>query len=159
MFNNYLVSLRLRTYKMIDETEVEKLFDTLKETVKSSSVKELNKKLSSYLSLKNQTKEQVEVVLNNVCKEFKITEQLLMNRHTRGDVQQARHIAYYILHKELKLSIGFIANNIFNNNKASVWAGIKRYETANPKVQTDKDFVERTDKLVDLVAKKLKSNV
>ena len=89
--------------------------------------------------------------INLVCKEYKITRPVLMMPRVRGDVQEARHICFCLLHLELNLPIRFIAFKIFGAFPNTVYVAIKKYRGVNLSLATDKAFMEKYIKLSPVV--------
>jgi hypothetical protein len=142
---------------MKGEKEVQKLLKNISDSIGKTSIEELNSNLSNYLLTKNDRNGDINIVLKDVSDDFGITIKSLMDKNVRGLIQDAKQTAYYILHCGLNLSIGYISSNIFSNNKASVWIGIKRYKQANMKILQEKEFVERVDRLKEAIMQKIKN--
>jgi chromosomal replication initiation ATPase DnaA len=141
---------------MKPEQEVQKLLKTIGDSINRTSISDVNDVLTQYASKKSVKNEDANIVLKEVCEEFKISLKTLMKSHQRGKIQDAKQTAYCILYHGLNLSLGYISSKIFCNNKNSVYKGILRYRNANPKIHTDKQFVETVDALKCSVLQKIK---
>jgi len=139
------------------EREVQKLLKNISDSIDKTSIEELNSNLSNFLLKKSDRNDEINIVLKEVCEEFKIGVKVLMNKNVRGIIQDAKQISYCILNTGLNLSIGYISLNVFSNNKASVWIGIQRYKNANLKIASEKDFVDKTDRLKERILEKIKN--
>ena len=141
----------------MQEKEVQKLFKNISDSIGKTSVVELNKNLNDFISKKGRLNDEENIVLKEVCDSYKIGIKVLMSKNVRGVIIDAKQTAYCIFNIELNLSMGYIASNIFRNNKLSVWRGIQRYKKANLKIASEKEFVEKVDKLRCSVLQKIKN--
>ncbi|OQA33586.1 MAG: hypothetical protein BWY54_00960 [Candidatus Dependentiae bacterium ADurb.Bin331] len=127
---------------MSDQKELEKLFKNIGHGLKKFSPAELNKAVSSALKNQSDPTPEIAFVLESVAKNFKISVKALKQKHTRGHIQDAKQIAYCVLHFNLGLSINYIANEIFDNWPNSVQIGVNRLKNFNPTIKSDVVFKE-----------------
>ena len=139
------------------EKEVHLLFKNIADSIGKTSIKGLNNNLTDYLSKNGNISNEANIVLKEVCDDFNISIKTLMSKNARATIQDAKQTAYCILHNGLNLSIGYISSSIFMNNKSSVWIGTQRYKKANLKIASEKEFVEKVDKLKCSVLQKIKN--
>lgn len=132
---------------MTENKEIETLLKNLQEGLKTHSVKELNDAITTAITNKYDKKADIDFVLTIVSKTYEIGIKALMSNHGRGKVQDAKQMAYCLLHFNLGLSMRYIAKKIFFNWPASVLIGINRYKTASPKVKHDVEFMETYTRL------------
>ena len=126
-----------------ENKDFETLLKNLQYGLKTHSVKELNDALTIALNTKYDQKTDIEYVLTLVCKTYEIGIKALLSRHGRGKIQDAKQMAYCLLHFNLGLSVRNIAKKVFSNWPTSVLIGIKRYKTANPKIKSDLEFIDK----------------
>ena len=127
----------------------------MQDGLKNHSVKELNDALVVVINNKYDKKADIDKVLLLVSKTYEIGVRTLLSSKGRGRIQEAKQIAYCLLHINLGLSIRYIAARIFFNWPSSVMIGIKRYKFANPKVKHDAQFLETYENLQDQLMKYL----
>ena len=139
------------------EKEVHLLFKNIADSIDKTSIKGLNNNLTDYLAKNGNVSNEANIVLKEVCDDFNISIKTLMSKNARATIQDAKQTAYCILHNGLNLSIGYISSSIFMNNKSSVWIGTQRYKKANLKIASEKEFVEKVDKLKCSVLQKIKN--
>lgn len=104
----------------------------------------------------NDKKHEVDFVLESVANHFRITVTALKQKHSRGIIQDAKQIAYCLLHFNLGLTGRYIAAEIFQNWNTSVQTGINRLKNANLDIKSDKDFQDIYLKLQDKLLKFIK---
>ncbi len=132
---------------MDENKDLEILLKNLQDGLKNHSLKELNDALVVAINNKYDKKADIDNVLLLVCKNYKISIKTLLSSHARGEIQEAKQIAYCLLHINLGLSIRYIAKRVFFNWPSSVMIGVKRYKFANPKVKDDAAFLETYNNL------------
>jgi chromosomal replication initiation ATPase DnaA len=142
---------------MSDKKEIDQLLKNLQEGLKKYTVKELNEQIVSILNSKEDKSEEVDYVLSIVCDEFGVSLTTLKKKNVRGTIQEAKQVAYCLLHFNLGLSIRYIAKRIFFNWPTSVQTGITKYKTADKEHPQDKKFIEKYDflqqRLIEQIAK------
>jgi chromosomal replication initiation ATPase DnaA len=130
--------------------DIELLLRNIQEGLRKYSVQELNEALNKILRKSRDYKPQIEVVLKVVCDEYNIPIIMLHKKNTRGIIQEAKQIACCLIHFNYKLSIRYIAENVFNSNyHTSVANAIKRYKTADIKHKQEGAFIEKYNTLKD----------
>lgn len=133
---------------MQDKAEIMELFKNLQRGIKKYTVKELNGALQQVLNNVDQEDKQLQitVALNAVCNEYEITRHELIYSTARGDMKQAKNIAYCLLHNELDLPIRYIAKNVFFLKwHNSVGIAIRYSKSLNPNIKPDREFKERME--------------
>jgi chromosomal replication initiation ATPase DnaA len=132
---------------MDENKDLELLLKNLQEGLKNHSIKELNEALVVAINNKYDKKADIDNVLLLVSKKYEISIKTLLSTHGRGKTQEAKQIAYCLLHINLGLSIRYIAKRVFFNWPSSVMIGVKRYKFANPKIKHDAEFLETYNNL------------
>lgn len=94
----------------------------------------------------------IEYVLQIVSSEYCIKKQQLIHSDARGHIQDAKRMAYCLLHFKVELPVRHISKRIFFNSHQTIFNAIKSFKTLNEKVKTDKEFKERYDKLEKKIA-------
>jgi hypothetical protein len=140
-----------------DNKDIGKLLKSIQEGLQRYSVQELNKALTSFLK-KGGSEDitfKIDYALQIVCDEYNVSRYFLINANERGDIQDAKRIAYCLLHYNLGLTIRYIAANIFNCYPNSVATGIKKYKNADVNIKHEKIFLDKYHSL----RKKLIDNI
>lgn len=145
---------------MSEKQQVQQLIKSLQKGLKQYSLEEFNLALSGVLKNKavneKDKEKQIIIVLDSICKEYNITKDALVYEKTKRNVVQARNIAYCILHLDIKLSIRYIATRVFFLKwHNSVGVAIKNYNTLNPEIPPDKEFIDKFKKIQTEVIKKI----
>jgi chromosomal replication initiation ATPase DnaA len=136
------------------KADLETLLSSIQEGLKQFTIAELNDAIIAFLNKKNDKSLEINYVLQIVGNEFKLSRTALLSKRARGMHQEAKQIAYCLLHFNLGLSLRYIANRVFFNNHNSVAIGIKRLKNADPKIKIDKAFLEKYNSLqCQLIAK------
>lgn len=130
-----------------DKREIENLLRNIQEGLRVYSLKELNEAILKVLNTKSDKSQEIEIVVNIVCNEYSISRTTLKNKNARGTLQEAKQIAYCLLHFKLGLSVRYIAEKIFNNWPTSVSIGIQRIKKADVTHKEDKKFLEQYERL------------
>lgn len=141
------VQLENNIIKMADNSDFIDLVGNLHKGLKKFSVKEMNNQLSQIIKDKDES--DIKKALNLVCKEFNVPYQTLMQKNQRGELHDAKDIAYCLLHFDLNLKVRYIAKEIFDNWPNSVSKGVNRLKKINVKVKQDEIFFCRYSKLRD----------
>lgn len=131
---------------MTENKHIETLLKNLQNGLKTHSVKELNDAIIIAINNREDKKADIDYVLNLVADAYNISLKTLMS-NGRGKIVDAKQTAYCLLHINLGLSIRYIAKRIFFNWHTSVFTGIKRLKSANPKVKSDAEFINVYDAL------------
>lgn len=130
-----------------DKSEIEDLLKNIQEGLKKYSISELNEALIAILNKKHDKSEEIDYVFSIVTNEFNISIRTLKQKNHRGIINDAKQIAYCLLHLTLGLSIRHIADKIFFNWHTSVSIAIKRFKTTNTEIKQDKEFIDKYTKL------------
>lgn len=123
--------------------EIEKLLKNIQEGLKRYSVKELNQAIISFLNKKEDKLDEIEFILRIVSSEYNISIHTLKKENARGLIQEAKQIAYCLLHFNLGLSTRYIAKRVFFNWHTSVYSGIKRFKEIDINLKQDREFMEK----------------
>ena len=132
---------------MADNVEIKKLLKNIQDGLKLYSLQELNEAIVNSLNTKHDKTTEIEYVLNLVCNEFSITKAAIKSVNIRGTLQDAKQIAYCLLHFNLGLSIRHISERVFFNSHTSVANGIMKLKNANILLKQDKEFVDKYNAL------------
>lgn len=132
---------------MSDNKEIEALLKHIQEGLKKYTVQELNTAIVSFLNSKHDKTQEIDFVLKIVCEEFQISKKTLKSKNARGILQEAKQIAYCLLHFNIGLSIRYISNRIFFNGHTSVFVGVQKYKNADHEHKADRGFIETYNKL------------
>ena len=139
---------------LADNKQLENLLHNIQKGLKIFSVKELNESIVLVLNQRMSKNQQVEKILSIVCEEYKISRNILIHAAVRSDVQEARKMAYCLLHLELGLPIRHIAERIFFKWHNSIHVAVKYYKEINVKIKSEKEFKEKYDKLKNKLTEK-----
>jgi len=140
-----------------DNKDLARLLKSIQEGLQKYSVQELNKAIVAILK-KGGTEQNgfnIDYALQIVCDEYGISRYTLLHTNGRGDIQDAKRIAYCLLHINLGLTIRYIASNIFKCYPNSIASGIKKLKCADVNIKHEKAFLERYHQL----RKKLIENI
>ena len=86
---------------MSEKTEVEELIKNIHQGLKKVGLKELNSGILRLLSGKNDKSVEIDYVLQLVCKEYSLSIHSLKTKYPKGIVQDAKQVAYCLLHFNL----------------------------------------------------------
>ena len=89
---------------MSEKTEVEELIKNIHQGLKKVGLKELNSGILRLLSGKNDKSVEIDYVLQLVCKEYSLSIHSLKTKYPKGIVQDAKQVAYCLLHFNLNLN-------------------------------------------------------
>jgi chromosomal replication initiation ATPase DnaA len=140
-----------------DHKDIGKLLKSIHEGLQKYSVQELNRAIVT--TLKKSGKEysivKIDYALQMVCDEYNITRFTLIHTKDRGEIQDAKRIAYCLLHLDIGLTIRHIAENVFGCYHNSVASGIKKLRYAKQNIKHEKELIER----YRLLSEKLKNYI
>ncbi len=125
---------------MNEYQDVTVLLKNIQEGIRLYGVKELNEAIINALYKKTDKGEEIEYVLSCICEEYKVTRRNLI-KSKRHYNQKARQMAYCILYLDIGLSLRQVAA-IFGKYVRSVAVAIENYRKLNPKIKTDKEFID-----------------
>ena len=148
---------------MSEKKELETFFKNIQQSLKKHSLCEINESLQSIGNNNKDTHKErqkdIGLVLDAICKEFKIEKELLIYGKSTKDLQQARNIAYCILHIDLGLPIRYIAKRIFFLNfHNSVGVAIKYHKSLNVNITPDRKFKEKLEIVQKTIVLKKEKN-
>jgi hypothetical protein len=141
-----------------DHRKIGRLLKSIELGLQTFSVHELNKAIVSTLQKNSESEKILEIdyVLNIVCDEFRLSKKMLMTKtKERGRIQEAKWMAYCLLHHNLEIPIRHIASNVFMCFPNTIVRGIKKLRDADPNLKHEKELLERYNLLRD----KLKNNL
>lgn len=122
---------------------IRKLLKNISVGLQKYEIDELNEVLVKLISKKSDQNKEINYVLYLVSKEYEITQKTLTNSRSRGEIQQARKLAYCLLHYTLGMSIRQIAK-LFGRYHNSIAQGLKDYKAHDPnKFRIDREFEEK----------------
>lgn len=138
---------------MNDNKEIVTLLKNIQEGLKHYTPEELNDALVKVLSEKHDKAPEIDFILSSVASKYDISRRTLLKSSARGEIQQARTLAYCLLHINLGLSIRHIAQKIFvKKYHNSVAVAIKYYRNCDQKIPSERDFLQKYEALkIDLI--------
>lgn len=146
---------------MSEKEQVLNLLKTIQKGLKEFTLEEFNNLINGILKTKDNhsdKKHNIEVVFNLICEEYSISRRALVYGRCVGEIQQARSIAYCVLHFNLGLPIRYIAKRVFFlKYHNSVGIVIKYHNSLNPKVPPDRIFKEKLQNIQINAVKKFKT--
>ena len=128
---------------MSEKVDIETLIRNIQQGLKKYSVNELNDAIVKSLTESHDKTDETKYVMSLVCKEFKVSEFALINMKRRGNLQEAKQIAYCLLYFNLGLSVREISEKIFFNWHSSVANGLRRFKKLDEKLKQDKQFIDK----------------
>jgi len=147
----------MKQERTINHIELEGLLKNIQDALKKYSIKELNDALLDLLNKNEPKKELVDATIKSVCKVFEISQRILINSRSRGKIQDARMVAYAIMHNDLNLPMRFIAVNVFKRRShGSVVQSLQTFKELNPeKISYHKELLEKHNKAKELTLNNL----
>lgn len=127
--------------------EFEAFFKSALECLKHLSPAEIAEQLTKISTQNSDKKFHIEFILNSVSAEFEISRRSLIYSAQRGNIQQAKQLAYCLLHFEVGLPVRYIGKRVFSVAHPSVVRALKRYNNINLLVPADREFKEKYEKL------------
>jgi chromosomal replication initiation ATPase DnaA len=145
---------------MPEKEEIITLLKNIQNGIKKYSIKGLNEAIETAMdSIDTNQKDkqkQVSIIINTVCNDFDITRTQLVHSRARGNIQQAKMMAYCLLHYQLGLTIRHIAKKVFNReHHYCVTSAIRHYKNLNLNIKPDKEFNDRYEKIKSVAISKL----
>lgn len=132
-----------------DGKDIGKLLKNIQEGLQRFSVQELNKAITSYIKKRSiaDMGNIIEYALKLVCDEYDISRRSLMSNNKKRATQDAKRIAYTLLHDELGLTIRYIASNVFSCYPNTVVSGISKLKSADANIKHEKVWLDKYFKL------------
>jgi chromosomal replication initiation ATPase DnaA len=127
---------------MSETKDLELLLKNMQKGLKFFSIKELSDAIFSFLKSKEEKSTEINLILNIVQNEFSISLNKLKS-NGRGEIIDAKQLAYCLLHYDLGLSVRYISSKVFDNWPNSVFNGIKRLKNIDLNLKPDKLFFEK----------------
>lgn len=127
---------------MSEEKDLESLLKNIQKGLKHFSIKELSDNVFNFLKSKEEKTKEINIILKLVQNEFSISLSKLKS-NARGEIQDAKQLAYCLLHFDLGLSVRHISTRIFDNWHNSVFKGIKRLKNIDVNLKPDKEFFDK----------------
>ena len=142
---------------MSDNEELRELFGNIKSALKRVSVPELSNAVAKSTGRKDDNlRSEIDFILTLVCKEFKISKNILLRTSRKRELVEPKKTAYCLLSINLKLPVRYIAKNVFENvNHDSVHRAKTYFVSLNEAVKPDKIFKERYDRLSKILTEKI----
>lgn len=135
-------------YAMSDtKNELESLLQNIQEGLKKYTIQELNEAIITFLNKKSDKSIETNYVLTIVAEDYNLSKNSLRSKRARGIQQEAKQIAYCLLHFNLGFSLRYISQRVFFNNHNSVAIGVRRLKHADPNHKVDKVFIDKYKKL------------
>lgn len=129
------------------KNELESLLQNIQEGLKKYTIQELNEAIITFLHKKSDKSIETNYVLTIVSEEYNLSKQSLKSKRARGILQEAKQVAYCLLHFNLGFSLRYISQRVFFNNHNSVAIGVRKLKNADPNHKVDKAFIDRYKKL------------
>ena len=129
------------------KTDLENLLSNIQKGLKEFSIKELNEAIILFLNKKSDKSIEINYILEIVASEYNISVKKLKAKHSRGLDQEAKQIAYCLLHLDLDLSTRYISRRIFMNNHNSLAIGIRKLKQADKNHKIDLMFIKKYELL------------
>jgi len=112
--------------------------------------------------MKNDKWDETEFILNSVCEHYKVSKKALKYSPARGNLQEARTMCYCLLHRELGLSMRYVAFRIFElEQHSTVNNAIMKFRTLNTDLKHEKEYRETYEmfqkKLIEYINQNKKS--
>lgn len=127
-----------------NNSQLQSLLKNIQLGLEKFSVKELNDALVAVLAKKQDQQPEIQLILQIVSDKYKITKTTLVSSRARGEFQNARMLAYCLLHYTLGLSVRHIGKKIFNRGHNCVSSALKRYKSLEPeKFKLDAEFEQK----------------
>ncbi|HRH53144.1 MAG TPA: hypothetical protein PLN38_07460 [Chitinophagales bacterium] len=151
------------TSAIADNKEIEIFFRNIQQGLSKYSLQEINESLEAIINNDEHfvvnSKKRINTVLDVVCDDFKITKHMLLHGRGKGVVQEARVVAFCVLHNDFNLSMRYIALSVFKMNwHTSVSKAIQYYKSLNMQCKPDRLFNEKLvsikDKINNAITKK-----
>ncbi len=103
---------------------------------------QINESIIDLLNKKDNKQKYVDIALKLVCEEYNISKRILIKSTARGKFQQARIMAYCLLHHELGLTSRYIGKRIFDKWHNSISNGLRYFKTIDTDIKEHKQFDE-----------------
>ena len=141
---------------MGEQKEIETLLRNIQEGLKKFTLKELNEAIVDFFNRKDDKSKEIHIILDLVCADFDTSLRILKKKNVRGDISEAKQLSYCLLHYNLGLSTRYIAEKVFTGHWHSVvYKAILRLKNAQPNIKSDREFLERYQKLNERFIDKL----
>ncbi len=132
---------------MSENKDIEDLLKNIQAGLKKHSIKELNEAIITVLNKKEDKTIEIDYVLRIVANQFSISVKRLKEKNTRGVFNEAKHVAFCLLHYNLGLSLRHISDKIFSTWPSSVHAGVMRLKDRTTAIKSELKFFEVYDNL------------
>lgn len=142
-----------------EQIELKILFKNIHKGINTyGSVENLNNAFSDFLSRKDGNKDDiVRIIVDAICKDFKITTLQLFRIHSRGEIKQAKYICCCILHFELGMPLRTISRAVFKQKDHNfVFLGIKKHRDIRIDIKPDREYKDRYDRILKSIKDKIK---
>jgi chromosomal replication initiation ATPase DnaA len=141
---------------MGEQKEIETLLKNIQEGLKKFTLKELNEAIVDFFNRKDDKSKEINIILDLVCADFDTSLRILKKKNVRGDISEGKQLAYCLLHYNLGLSTRYIAEKVFIGHWHSVvYKANLRLKNAQPNIKSDREFLERYQKLNEQFIDKL----
>lgn len=132
--------------------ELGELFDNLKKISKSNGIQELNEALTLFFAKKQDNSTEIDFVIQSVADEYSISVRTLKHSTARGQAQEAREVAYCILHLNLGITLRYISKRVFfKSSHTSINRVIVKFKDMGT-LQHELLFKEKYNKIKALLA-------
>lgn len=149
---------------MSEKQDLQDFICNIQKGLKTFTIKEFSDAISCALTHKEQwsldNNKQVGLILDLVCKEYKISRHQLIYSKLRGTINHAKMVACCLLHFELSLPIRYISTRIFFlkwHNPVGV--AIRYKKNLNLSIKIHKEFNDNYNKIKNEVLQEAKLNL
>jgi chromosomal replication initiation ATPase DnaA len=141
-----------------EEQDVSQLLKSISVGLQKYGISEFNTEIKKIIAKKADQQREINFVINMVSGQYTITPNTLLNSRSRGKIQEARTLAYCLLHLTLGLSIRKIAV-IFGRYHNSIASALKSFSEQQPeKFKMDKEFSSLYEKCQDRLLNHIKDD-
>ena len=139
----------------IKNKDLADLISNFQNALKVYTPKQLNDAVLLVLNEKHGPPKQVNYVIKAVSSVYKLPENVILSRNTRGVVQEARMVAYAVLHFDLQMSFRHISLKVFKRlSHGGVTRTCSQFKDLKPdKFTLDKAIIDRYNEVRELTYK------
>lgn len=142
---------------MSEKNEIIDLLKNLQSGLKKYTLSEFNDAINVLVKDgKNYAnKQHIDSIISEVCNEFGVTKNQLVYSNARGNITQAKNMAYCLLYFELNLPIRYISKRIFFKKwHGSVAIAVRVFKKLNTAIKPDREFMEKYQQIQQKIKQK-----
>lgn len=134
-----------------DNHDLSEMLENMKKGLKLYKVKDLNNLLVEAINKKNDKFNVAQDVLDEVCKEYGLSKNILLSSTSRV-IQEPRRIAICLMYFKVKLSVRKISKDVFSKDwTLFVSKAINQHRELNKDIKFDREYKEKYDKIEALI--------